>query len=73
MSYDIDYMWNLKYNANELTKQKQTHRQENKLMVTKGGRGLGKDKLGVWDQQIQPTIYKRDKQLGPTVQHRELY
>ena len=30
-----------------LTKQKETHRQENKFMVTKGeGR---RDKLGVWD------------------------
>ena len=41
-------------------------------MVTKGER-WGADKLGVWDQQIQTTIYKPDKQQGPTVQHRELY
>ena len=30
---------------------------ENKLMVTKGER-VGRDKLGVWDQQIQNTTYK---------------
>ena len=30
-------------------------------MVTKGEKGGG-DKLGVWDQQIQTTIYKIDKQ-----------
>ena len=33
---------------NLYTKQKQTHR-ENKLMVTKGERERGRDKLGVWD------------------------
>ena len=41
-------------------------------MLTKGERG-GRDKLGAWDQQIQTTIYKIDKQQGPTVQHKELY
>ena len=30
-------------------------------MVTKGERG-GRRKLGVWDWQIQITIYKTDKQ-----------
>ena len=29
--------------------------------------------LGVWDQKIQTTTYKTDKQQGPTVSHRELY
>ena len=45
---------------------------ENKLMATKGERG-GRDKLGVWDQQVQTTIYKIHKQQGPSVWHRELY
>ena len=36
------------------------------------GKG-GSDKLRAWDQQIQTTIYKTDKQQGPTVQHKELY
>ena len=59
---------------NLFTKQKQTHRCKKKTpMVTKGERGGGRDKLGVWDQQIQIIIYKVDKQQGPTVQHRELY
>ena len=35
-------------------------KQENKLIVTKGGR-VGGDKLGVKDQQIQTTMYKTDK------------
>ena len=46
-------------------------------MVTKGEQGQGKDKLRVWDQQIQTTTYKIDPTIGPkqdpTVQHRELY
>ena len=29
-------------------------------------KGGGRDKLGVWDQQIQTTRYKIDKQQGPT-------
>ena len=41
-------------------------------MVIKGESGV-KDKLGVWDKDIHITIYKRDKQQGPTLQHRELY
>ena len=56
---------------NLLTKQEQTDI-EDKLTITKGERGWGRDKVGVWDQQIQATVYEIDKQ-GPTVQHRELY
>ena len=43
----ISYMWNLKkiIEINLFTKQKQTHRPENKLMVIKGEVGE-KDKLG---------------------------
>ena len=39
-------------------------------MVTKGEK-RGRDKLGVWDQQIHTTMYKIDKQQGPTKQHRD--
>ena len=57
---------------NLFKKQKQTHI-ENKFMVTKEER-RGRDKFGIWDQQILTTVYKTDKQQGPaTVQHRELY
>ena len=34
--------------VNLLIKQKETHRQENNIIVTKGER-VGRDKLGVWD------------------------
>ena len=53
------------------TKQKQTHRHRKQTYGYQ--RGGGRDKSGVWDQQIPTTIYKTDKQQGPTVQHREIY
>ena len=37
---------------------------ENKCMVTKYNQG--RDKLGVWDEQIHTAIYKIDKQQGLT-------
>ena len=54
-------MWNLKYDTNRLIyiqKQSIFIGIENKLIVTKGESGCGRDKLGVWDQQTQTTIYK---------------
>ena len=74
ISYDIAHMWNLKYDTNELIYKTETDSQTQKtnLWLPKG-KGGGRDKLEVWDQQIQTTIYKIDKQQGPTVYHRELY
>ena len=46
---------------------------ENKGTVTKGEIWQRRDKLGAWDQKIQTTISKIDKQQDPIVQHRELY
>ena len=73
MSYAITYMWNLKIDTNELIYRTETDSQTQKtnLWLPKG-KG-GRDKLGVWGQQIHTTVYKIDKQQGPTVQHRELY
>ena len=48
------------------TKQKQAHRHRNKPMVTKG-EGVGRIKLGAWDEHIYNTIYKIDNGQGPTV------
>ena len=36
-------------------------------MDTKGERGRGRDKLGVWDEQIYTTIYKIDNQQRPNI------
>ena len=35
-----------------------------KLMVTTGERGEGRDKLGLWVLQTQTTIHKADMQQG---------
>ena len=43
--YNINYMWNLKFDTNLFTKQKQTHI-EHKLMGSKGEE-VGRDELGV--------------------------
>ena len=67
---DVTYMQNLKCDTNEFMKQKQTHRHREQTCGCQGGR---EGSIGIWDQQIQTTNYKIDKQQGLTVQHRELY
>ena len=42
-------------------------------MVTKGKGGVGRDKLGVWDQDINAIMYKIDKQQGPTVYNNMMF
>ena len=45
---DIIYMWNPKYDTNQLIYEIETDSDsENKFMLTKGNRG--RDKLGVWN------------------------
>ena len=61
--HDGTYMWNLKSmtQRNSCAKQKQVLRLR---IQTKGyirRKGVGKYKLGVWDQQVQATICKIDK------------
>ena len=52
---DITYMWNLKYDTNELiyeTKtdsQKQTHGHREQTCGCQGGGGWERDGVGVWD------------------------
>ena len=58
---------------NLFTKQTQTHRHREQAHCYEKRKGWGTDKLGVWDQQIQTTIYTVDKQQGLNGQHRELY
>ena len=47
--------------------------QKTNLWLPKG-KGSRRDKLAaVQDEEIHTTIHKRDKQQGPTIQHKELY
>ena len=48
LPYDITYMWNLKYDTNELIYETETD-SENRLVVAKGEGQWGRDVLGVWD------------------------
>ena len=52
---------------NLLTKQKETHKLQNKLMVTKGEKWEGRDKLGGWDSHKHSTLYKIGNQQRPIV------
>ena len=55
--YDITYMWNLKYDTNELIYETNILTDiENRLVVAKGKGVQGRDGLGVWDQQMQTVI-----------------
>ena len=55
-----------------VTKQKQTYRYREQTSGYWWGEGRGRGKIGVWDQEIQTTMYKIKKQQGYIVQHREL-
>ena len=52
-------------------RQKQMHRQSTEQCLPRG-EAMWRDRLGVWDWQMQAIICKMGKQ-GPIVQHRELY
>ena len=59
MESKIWYKWTYLQNRSRLRHRKQIYGYQ---------RGKAeRDKLGVWDQQISATVYKIDKQQGPTV------
>ena len=66
-------MWKLKQDTDELIYKTETDSQRKQTLATKGEREWERDKLQVWNQQKETSIYKTDKQQGPTVQNRELY
>ena len=76
----IAYMRNLKkkkkLEINLNTRKTLTHRRRKQIqdlfspLFYQRGKGE-RDRVGIWDQQIQTTMYKADKQ-GLIVQHREL-
>ena len=45
---------------------------EHKLVVIGGEKEGGREKIGVWDQEIPTTMYKIDKQQEYTVPHRAI-
>ena len=56
--YEITYVWNLKYDTNELIyKTKTTSKHGKQTYSYQRGKGAG-DKLGVWDQHIHTAIHK---------------
>ena len=44
-----------------VTKQKQTHRYRKQTSGCQWGDGRGRDKIGVWNAEVQITTYKTDK------------
>ena len=57
----ITYIWNLKIKQMYVTKQKQTHRYRKQTSGCQWGDGRGRDKIGVWNAEVQITTYKTDK------------
>ena len=49
MPHDIIYMWNLKYDTNELIYKTETHRHRDQTAVANGEGKWGRDDLGVGD------------------------
>ena len=56
-------MWSLKNDTDKLINKTEIDSQTQKTSVElPKGKGEGRDKLGIWDEQIHATIYKIDKQ-----------
>ena len=53
--------------VNLSTKQEQTYRHREQTCGCQGGGCWERDGVKVWDWQMQTTIYRMDKQQGPTV------
>ena len=71
--YDVTYMWDWKYDTNELIYKTEINSSRKQIYAYQRVSWRRGDKLDVWDYHTHTTIYKIDKQQGPTVQHRELY
>lgn len=69
-SFDKSKIWHQK---NPPTKQKQTHRQENRLVVVTGEARKKRDEMRVWAWQVPTIPFRMRKQQGFGVQHSELY
>ena len=58
IAYDITYMWNLKYSTNELIQLRETDSQTQRTDLWLP---TGREGFGVWDYQVQISIYRMDK------------
>ena len=65
----ITYMWDLNHDTNELIQETEMDLQTQKANFPLYLRGKG---VSVLDQQILTTIYKTDKQQGPTAYSTEI-
>ena len=65
--YHTTYMWNLKYDTNEFIYKTENDSQIQRTDLWLPKLEAGRDGLGIWDQQMQTSIYRMDKQQGPTV------
>ena len=71
MPYDFTYMWNLKTNTNEQTKENKTKiiDTENKMVFARGEWWWGEGETGEEGQEVQTSNYKINKSRGCNVQH----
>ena len=60
-------MWNIKCDTDETMMQKLTHRYREQTFGCQGGEGWEREELQVWDQWMQTSIHRMDKQQGPNV------
>ena len=73
ISYDITYLWNLKYGTDDPIYKTETDRGQGEQTYSSQV-GVGWDGQGVWGFWIQTTvIFGTDRKWVPMVQHRELY
>ena len=64
----ITYVWNVKQDTNEPVYEAETDSWTPGLWLLRGAGG--KDRLGVWHQQMQTLTYRLHKPQDPTLQHR---
>lgn len=71
---DITYVWNLKQDTDEPTESEVELRTDRSSQQLLGERApLGAHEAGAWSQGDVCSSNRRDKQQGPTAQHRELH
>ena len=58
---------------NIFMRQNQNHGHTEQTGGCQGAEGCRTDGVGLWDQQMQTSIYGTDKKQSPTVQQRDLY